>query len=485
MKMLIDSKWVDSSDGAVSEVVNSANNGLLDTVPLATEADMRETVQAAREAKIRMAKLPAHARAAILFRTADALERRREELSCLLAQENGKPIRQTREELGAAIRIFRGFGEEAKRLFGKSMSLDMVPGMERHFALTLRRPVGVVAAIVPFNYPVELYAHKAAAALAAGNAVIVKPPSDCPLTLLHIAEIIEESGVPQGAHQVVTGAGQLIGEHLAREEGIDLISLTGSTAVGQRISRLAAATLKKVHLELGGSDATIVFADADLNEAAEAVILGRLARGNGQICCAVKRVFVQEAVHDEFVEILSNKTKKLIVGDPLDEKTDVGPLVTENAAREVESDILEALERGARLRAGGTRRGAFIDPTVLDRVPLEAKVINEETFGPVVPVVAFGTLDEAVELANGTPYGLQSSVFTNQIATALDLAYRLEAGGVIVNWSSAVRVENLPFGGVKMSGHGREGIHDTLLEMTELKTVILYNALSFFNGSGR
>ncbi len=485
MKMLIDSRWVDSLNGGAYNVVNSANNSVLDTVPLATESDLKKAIKAAQDAKIRMAKLPAHERASILFKCADVMEKKRDELSSLLASENGKPIRQTREELAAAIRIFRGFGEEGKRIFGKSMSLDMVPGMERHFAMTLRRPVGVVAAIVPFNYPVELYAHKAAAALAAGNAVIVKPPSDCPLTLLRIAEILEEVGVPRAAHQVVTGAGQTVGEHLATEEGVDLISLTGSTAVGQRISRLAAETLKRVHLELGGSDATIVCSDADLEEAAEAVILGRLARGNGQICCAVKRVFVDETVHGEFVEILSEKAKKLIVGDPLDEQTDVGPLITESAAREVENDILEAVSRGARIRAGGMRRGAFIDPTVLDKVPLEAKLMREENFGPVVPVISFRTMDEVVELANSTPYGLQSSVFTNNINTALDMAYRLDVGGVIVNWSSAVRVENLPFGGVKMSGHGRESIHDTLLEMTEQKTVILFNALNVFDGTGR
>ncbi len=485
MKMLIDSIWVDASNGAVCEVINSADNSVIDTAPVATEADLKKAVAAAQDAKIRMAHLPAHERAAVLFRCADVMEKRREELSVLLARENGKPLRQTREELAAAIRIFRGFAEEAKRIFGKSMSLDMVPGMERHFAFTIRRPVGVVAAIVPFNYPVELYAHKAAAALAAGNAVIVKPPTDCPLTLLQIAEILEEAGVPRAAHQVVTGAGRVVGEYLAMAKGVNLISLTGSTPVGQRISRLAAETLKKVHLELGGSDATIICADADLEEAAEAVTLGRLARGNGQICCAVKRVFVAEGIHDEFVKILSEKAKRLVVGDPLDERTDVGPLITEIAAREVENDIREAVSLGARIRAGGGRRGAFIEPTVLDRVPPEAKMLKEETFGPVVPVIPFRTMDEVVELVNNTPYGLQSSVFTNDLTTALDMAYRLDVGGLIVNWSSAVRVENLPFGGVKMSGHGRESIHDTLLEMTEQKTVILYNALSVFNQTRR
>jgi lactaldehyde dehydrogenase len=481
MKMLIRSAWVDSADGKTRAIRSSANNELIDTVPMATESDLQRAVEAAQAGKLAMAATPACERAAVLFRTADRMEKRQEELAVLLARENGKPIRQTREEIKAAIRIFRGFGEESKRIFGKSMSLDMVPGMARHFALVIRRPVGVVAAIVPFNYPVELYAHKAAAALAAGNAVIVKPPSDCPLTILKIAAILEEEGLTAAAHQVVTGPGAEAGEYLAQAPGINLISLTGSTRVGQRISRLAADTIKKVHLELGGSDATIVCRDADLNTAAEAVILGRLARGNGQICCAVKRVFVARAVHDEFVEILAEKTKKLIVGDPLDERTDVGPLITENAAKDVEADIKTALAEGARLRAGGNRRGAFIDPTVLDLVPREAKILREETFGPVVPVVAFDDLGEALRLANDTCYGLQSSLFTNDLATAFNMAYGLEVGGVIINWSSAVRVENLPFGGVKLSGHGREGIHDTLLEMTEQKTVIFYDTLNVFH----
>lgn len=481
MKMLIDGSWVDAKSGKTREVTNPATNEVIDTVPEAGVEDLELVLRAAQQGKERMRRMPAHRRSEILAAAAGHMQSRHEELSRLLAMENGKPIRQTREELSAAIRIFRGFAEEAKRIFGKAVSLDSVPGMERHFAVTVRQPVGVVAAIVPFNYPVELYAHKGPAALAAGNAVVVKPPSDCPLTLLKIAEILEESGLPPGAHQVVTGPGETVGDYLSSAHGIDLISVTGSTVVGKRISRLAADTLKRVHLELGGNDATIVCADANLEQAAEAVILGRLARGNGQICCAVKRVFTEGSIHEEFTDILSRKTEALVVGDQLDELTDVGPLITEKAAMQVEQDINEAVSLGGRIRTGGSRSGGFIRPTVITEVPTSARMISDETFGPVVPVAAFTTIDQAVEYANASQYGLQAAIFTESLTRALDIAHRLDVGGVIVNWSSAVRVENLPFGGVKMTGHGRESIHDTLNDMTEQKTILMYNALSVFD----
>ena len=478
MKMLIDSQWVEASDGARRNIVNPGNGDVIDSVPLATIHDAETALKAAQEGKVRMRKLPAHERSASLCRVADLIEADKEALSKLLSRENGKPIQQTREEVGAAIRIFRGFGEEAKRIFGRTVPMDTVPGMERHVAMTIRQPLGVVAAIVPFNYPVELYAHKGAAALAAGNAVIMKPPSNCPLTLLKIAALMEEAGLPRAAHQVLTGPGERIGDFLAKSQGIELITVTGSTAVGIRISELAAQHLKKVHMELGGNDATIICDDADLEKAAEAIILGRLARGNGQICCAVKRVLVAQEVYERFAEILTEKTNVLKTGDQLEEDTDVGPLTTERAAMQVEELIQDAVHAGATVRTGGGRRGAFIEPTVLTNLSTTTKLFCEETFGPVVPLVPFQTVDEAIAMANDSPYGLQAAVFTQDVSLALDIAYQLEAGGVMVNWSSALRAENLPFGGVKMSGNTREGLHDTLNEMTEQKVILLHNALS-------
>lgn len=480
MKMLIDSHWVEASDGNWQEVCNPGTGEVIDKVPIATLKDAEKALLAAQRGKEAMGRLPAHERSAILFRIADAMEADKATLSELLARENGKPIKQTRGEVAAAIRIYRGFAEEAKRILGKVVPMDAVPGQERNLAFTIRQPLGVVAAIIPFNYPVELCAHKDGAALAAGNAVIVKPPSNCPLTLLKIAALMEEAGLPKAAHQVITGPGKLIGDFLARSQGIQMITVTGSTEVGIKISQLAAQNLKKVHLELGGNDAMIICSDADLEKAAEAVVLGRLARGNGQICCAVKRIFVDAQVYNNFAEILTEKVRALKVGDQLDEDTDVGPLINEEAARKVEAAINDAVKAGAKLRAGGHRKNAFIEPTVLTDISPQVELFREEIFGPVAPLVAFQNLDEAIEMANDSPYGLQAAIFTKDINRAFDIAYRLEAGGVIINWSSAIRVESLPFGGIKMSGHGREGLYDTINDMTEQKIILVHDALSVF-----
>jgi acyl-CoA reductase-like NAD-dependent aldehyde dehydrogenase len=476
MKMLIDGQWVESSDGKWMDIHNPGTGEVLGKVPKATVQDAERAVAAAQNGKEAMRKLTARERYESLMHIAQSIESRVKELGKLLAQENGKPITQTRAEVAVTASIFRGFAEESKRIFGRVMPVDAVRGQERHFAITVRQPLGVVAAIVPFNYPVELWGHKAAAALAAGNAVISKPPSACPLALLQIAELIEEAGLPRAAHQMITGPGAVIGDFLARSPGIQLITVTGSTAVGIRIAQLAAENLKKAHMELGGNDAMIILADSDVEKAAEAVVLGRLARGNGQICCAVKRIFVEAPIYDRFADLLTEKAKSLKMGDQLQEDTDLGPLISEEAAKEVEAAVNQAVKAGARLRTGGKRSKAFIEPTVLTDVPVEIPLFKEECFGPVAPLVRFKEIDEAIRMANDSPYGLQAAVFTNDINKAFDIAYKLEAGGVIINWSTALRVETLPFGGIKMSGHGREGIHDTLEEMTDQKTIIIHNA---------
>jgi lactaldehyde dehydrogenase len=476
MKMLIDSQWVEAADGKWMEIVNPGSGELLDKVPRATLQDVERAVAAAQNGKKAMRNLTALERYEILMRIATAMDARVEELGKLLAQENGKPILQTRAEVAVTASIFRGFAEESKRIFGRVMPVDAVRGQQRHFAMTIRQPLGVVAAIIPFNYPVELWGHKAAAALAAGNAVISKPPSACPLTLLKIAGLMEEAGLPRAAHQIITGPGALIGDFLARSPGIQLITVTGSTAVGIQIAQLAAQNLKKVHMELGGNDAMIIMADADLEKAADSVILGRLARGNGQICCAVKRIFVEESIYDQFANLLVKKAKALKVGDQLLEDTDVGPLINEEAAIQVEAAVNEAIQAGAKLRTGGHRRKTFMEPTVLTDVTADVPTFREEVFGPVAPLMRFTSIEEAISMVNDSPYGLQSAVFTRDINQALDIAYKLEAGGVIINWSTALRVETLPFGGIKMSGHGREGVHDTLDEMTDQKTIVVHNA---------
>jgi acyl-CoA reductase-like NAD-dependent aldehyde dehydrogenase len=464
-----------STKGQLIDVENPATGEVLGSVAAATPQQVADAIAAAQEGRRAMATLPAHGRAELLQRAADGIAARHEELARLLASENGKPILQTREEVAAAIRIFRGFAEESKRLFGRQVPLDAVPGLESNLAFTLREPLGVVAAIVPFNYPVELYAHKAAAALAAGNAVLVKPPEKCPLALVEIAGIVAAAGAPPAAHQLLHG-GPEVAQALARADGVQLISLTGSTAAGRLISELAAQSLKRVHLELGGNDPMIVCADADVEKAADAVVLGRLARGNGQICCAVKRVYAERPVYDELAEALTAKARELVVGDQLEERTDVGPLINEAAARAVEAAVSEAVGDGAALTAGGTRDGAFVTPTVLTGVGPAEPVVATEVFGPVAPLVCVDSADEAVAHANASPYGLQAAVFTRDVQRAFSLAKRLEAGGVIVNGSSALRAENLAFGGVKLTGNARESVHDTLLDMTEQKAIVVMDA---------
>ena len=471
--LLIAGEWVAAADGGASEIRNKATGELIETVPEATRADVARAVEAAQDGKRRMAAMPAHERSAVLMRTADAIGERHEELARMLAAENGKTLREIRGELAATIRIFRGYGEEAKRLFGRLTPLDSIPGHEHSAAISMRVPRGVVAAIAPFNYPAELWSHKVAGALAAGNAVITKPPEQCPLTILEISRIMEEAGLPKAAHQVLCGRGETVGAELVRAEGVDMVAMTGSTEAGRQILAAAAPTLKKVHLELGGNDATIVCADADLPAVAAALIKGRFTSGNGQICCAVKRVLVERPAMDALRDALLAAARDLKVGDPLDEDTDVGPLISEEAAKGVEAQIARAREGGAELLLGGSRRDAFFEPTVLAVAGSASVVFEEEIFGPVLPLIAFESFDEALDLANHTPYGLQAAIFSNDIRRIMR-AYRvLDVGTVVVNHTTAIRLENLPFGGSKLSGNAREGLHETLLDMTEQRTLLM------------
>jgi acyl-CoA reductase-like NAD-dependent aldehyde dehydrogenase len=475
MKMLIGGQFCDAADGGSRMVFNPSTGEKIDSIPAATLKDVEKALNFASQGKKVMGKIPSYQRYQMLHQVAELIRANEPELSSLLAKENGKPICQATEEIRCAAYIFESFAEEAKRIMGTVIPMDAQAGNEEHFSCTIRQPIGVVVAIIPFNYPVELFAHKAAPALAAGNALIVKPPDSCPLALLRIAELIMKAGIPAESFQMITGPGSLIGEALVTSPIVDMVTVTGSTQTGQRIGELAAKTIKRVTMELGGNDVSVVFADADLDKAAEAIVLGRLARGNGQICCAVKRVLVQEEVVETFIKLLLEKTTRLKVGNAIDKDTDVGPLINEAAAIEVEEIVNTSISQGAKLVTGAMRKGAFYAPTILSQVTPNMKVFTDEVFGPVVPVISFKNPDQALKMANDSPYGLQAGVFTTNISRALDFSMKLQAGGVIINWTGAFRAANLPFGGVKMSGKGREGIHHTIEEMTELKSIVFHH----------
>jgi acyl-CoA reductase-like NAD-dependent aldehyde dehydrogenase len=478
MKMLIGGKCVDSATGRVIEVRNPATGDVIDTVPRAGIEDVRTALQLAKKGRRIMSALPAHQRSAILAKTAELINNRLEELTQLLTSENGKTIRQCRAELVTTQRLFVDFAEEAKRIKGTYLPMDNVPGLEHMLAYTVRQPVGIVVGIIPFNYPAELFAHKIPGAIAAGASVIVKLPEQCPLTVLRIGQLMIEAGLPPEGMQMITGYPQDLGDELLTSPDVNLISFTGSVGAAKYIAGKAADSLKRLAFELGGTDAMIVMDDADLDAAADAVIGGRLTNGAGQICCAVKRVFVHDSVYESFLERLQTRCRRIRMGDPGSEDTDLGPLITPEAAAKADAQVQESVRMGARCLVGGRRVGlSYYEPTVMVDVTPDMPVMKDEVFGPVAPISRFASVDEAIEKANDSPYGLQASVFSENINKALRIAHQLDVGGVVINASGAFRPGNVPFGGNKQSGIGRESIVDTVLEMTSEKTVVINNAI--------
>ena len=483
MRMLIDGQWTEASDEAVMQITNPSSGELIDTVPAATTEDADRAIAAANRAKSAMAAMPAHKRSEILLKVAAKMRENRTELVRLLNEENGKTFREIDGwEVDAATRIIEGYAEEAKRLHGESVPLHAIPNLENSFAMTTYQPLGVIAAIIPFNYPVELWSHKIGGGLAAGNSVITKAPDECPLAMLTISGYFEEAGLPKGAHQILTGYGEVVGARLAEAEGVDMISMTGSTEVGKSVSRAASETLKKVHLELGGSDATIICADVDPKVAAQALVAGRFTSGNGQICCAVKRVFVAREIFEQVKTHVLELTAALKVGDHTDPDTNVGPMISMKAAKGVEAQVEQAVAEGAHLLIGGKRDRQFIEPAVFVDVPADSVLLREEVFGPVLPLVPFEDIEDAIAKVNDSQFGLQASIFTNDFRAIMNASMKIEVGTVIVNHQTAMRIECLPFGGRKYSGNGgREGFMETLKDMSETKTIVLKDAYQVYS----
>ena len=467
MQMLINGKFIDSKEKI--DVLNPFNNKIIDRVPAGTPEDAKKAINCAYNAKKELQDFSARKVSEALTRCAEDLSNNLEDFATLITMETGKPINAARDEVKRSIDTIKLSSEESKRIYGETVPLDAGIGGKGFMAFTLKIPLGVVAAITPFNYPLNLAVHKVAPALAAKNTVVLKPSVLAPLTALKMAEIIN-SHFPDGAMNVVTGKGSIIGNELVNSEKIDKISFTGSVETGRMISQQA--VMKKVTLELGGNDPLIVLKDADLKKAVEGTIRGSYLY-TGQVCIAVKRLIVEEEVADDFVQMLIKETKKLRMGDPLSTKTDVGPLINETAAIVVERIVSNALDEGAELLYGGKRNGNFFEPTVLDKVTSQMKVVQDETFGPISPIIRVNGIEEAINVANDTRYGLQASIFTENINNALKAVQDIEAGSVMVNKQSTFRTDNMPFGGFKMSGMGKEGVKYAVEDMIRTKLAVL------------
>jgi glyceraldehyde-3-phosphate dehydrogenase (NADP+) len=463
MDMLLNGKWLDLPYRM--EVRDPQDGSLVDTVPKSDPEDMRAAVDAAAVGLQRARAMPKHQRVTVLRQAADAVAARHEEFSRTISREGVKTIREARKEVARCVDTLRISAEEARRLGGETIPFDQAPGGEGRFGYYTREPVGIVGAITPFNDPLNLVAHKVGPALAAGNAVIVKPHEATPLSALLLARVIHEAGLPPGVLQVVTGTGD-VGGALVADPRVRVVSFTGGRKTGEEILRRAG--LKKVIMELESISPVIVMPDADLDRAVEATASGAFWAA-GQNCLHVQRLFVHEAVYSEFAARLADIARSLNVGDKQDETTDMGPLIDENAAQRVERLVDAAVSAGARLLVGGNRTGAYYDPTLLERVPETCTLATEEVFGPVTILSPVSTLDEAVRQANAVDYGLQAGIFTRDLATAFKAVADLACGGVMVNDSSDYRIDAMPFGGIKGSGLGREGVRFALHEMTELK----------------
>ena len=463
--MLIGGKYITGDD--LADVINPYNGEVIDTVPVAHRQIADLAIAEANKAKESLVEMSAFKVSNKLLNAVKKLEERREEFARLLTLEVGKPINESLVEVDRSIETLRLSAEEAKRIYGESVPLDAGLNGKGFFAFTQRMPVGVVAAITPFNYPLNLTIHKIAPAIACKNTVIVKPPTEAPLTVMKFCELLNEE-FPDGVVNVVTGYGSEVGDYLVCSADVDKISFTGSVTTGMMISQKAG--MKKVTLELGGNDPTVILKDADIDKAVKGVINGAFLNA-GQVCMGVKRVIVEEEIADEFARKLVGETEKLVMGNPLDDKTTLGTLISEKAAIQVEETVNNAVEKGAKILTGGVRDGAFYEATVIDNVTRDMDIVVRETFGPVAPIIRVKDVDEAIDVANDTEYGLQAGVFTNNYSHAMRCAQEIEAGTVFVNKQSTFRTDNMPFGGFKNSGVGKEGIRYAVDEMTKTKLV--------------
>jgi acyl-CoA reductase-like NAD-dependent aldehyde dehydrogenase len=469
MRMYVAGQWVDKHE--TIPVENPYDRSVIDTVPRADRGDVEHALESAVRGARVMAKLSGYERFQILRKAADLMAARQEDLGRTISLEEGKILAEGRLEANRAVETVLGSAEEAKRLHGETVPVDGAPGGAGRLAFTLRVPCGVVLAISPFNFPLNLVCHKVGPALAGGNAVIVKPASDTPLSALRLTEILLEAGLPPEGIQCVTGPGAEIGDLLAADPRVRKITFTGSRDVGERICKVAG--LKKVTMELGSNSPVIVMPDADLDRVAAAVAATGYANA-GQVCISAQRILTAGRVYSDFLSALAPKVEALTTGSQLDERVKVGPMVRERDAIRVEEWVREAVEGGARVVTGGRRQGAIYAPTVVADVKPAMRISSDELFGPAVAVTPFEDIDEAIALANDTNYGLSASIFTESLEHAMKFAREVRSGNLHVNWGPQWRADLMPYGGLKESGFGKEGPRYAVEEMTELKLVVLH-----------
>lgn len=467
-KLFIDGQWVDG--GPLLEVKNKYNGQIIGAVPSARREDVDSALAAAHRATVVMADLPAYKRSEILLRAAALITQQKDDFARTIAAEAGKALKFARAEVERAINTFTIAAEEAKRLHGETLPLDAVPAGEGYFGFWTRRPVGVIAAISPFNFPLNLVAHKVAPALAAGNTLVLKPASTTPLTAVLLCQVLQEAGLPGGALNLVVGSGGTVGEWLVTDPRVDKVTFTGSPEVGRHI--LSVAGIKKVTLELGNTSPVVIAPDADLDFVAKRCAVGAFYN-SGQVCISVQRIYSQKQVYEPFVEKFVAASNAMVVGDPLDERVDVGPMIDLKEAERIENWVGAAQSAGAAVLTGGLREGSIYYPTVLTNVNAAMKVVAEEAFAPVASVIACDDFDESLRQANDTKFGLQVGVFTKDIDRVLKAVKRLNFGGVIINDTPAFRADHMPYGGNRQSGLGREGVRFAMEEMTNIQMVAI------------
>jgi len=464
---LIHGQWKLSDTTA--RVVNPFNGQVLAEVAHATDADIEQAIASTSGSAADLAALPGHARYNVLQQMAALLYRRREEVAATITAEAGKPITDAKREVSRAIQTFTVAAEESRRIGGEVIPLDWTPSSDSHLGILRRFPLGPILGITPFNFPLNLVAHKVAPALAAGNPILIKPAPQTPLTALLLGEIALEAGVPPGGLNVVPCDNRLA-ERLVIDPRFKMLSFTGSAPVGWMLK--AKCGKKKVTLELGGNAGVIIEPDADLDVVAQRCASGGFGYA-GQTCISVQRIFVHHTIADLFTTKLLMQVARLKAGDPADEATVIGPLIDQGAAQRVENWIGEAVTQGARVLLGGKRMGSVVEATVLSNVKSDMKVSCQEVFGPVVTVTAYRQLGEAIAALNQSEYGLQAGLFTQDINKIFHAFRHLEVGAVLANEIPTFRADHMPYGGVKDSGIGREGVRAAIEEMTEPRMLVM------------